>query len=296
MTKQINTQKRLIGAHVSTAGGTHFAIDRATELGANAIQIFSGSPRLWKRPDPSNIDRDTLFSKQSKSAVKKIFIHALYLVNLASDNEAQIKKSIDALQAELKVASHIKSSGVIVHVGSQGSRDWAEVREGVATRIKEILDNTPSDSIFLIENSAGQNGKVCSDLEEIRWLIDKVGSKRLKWCLDTCHAFAAGYDLTGDSQTEGKNGPSRGSLIKEISRLGLWKELTVIHVNDSKGKFHSGIDRHQNLGDGEIGKDTFVKFLNDKNVIKIPLILEVPGLDGKGPDKANMERLTKMVK
>ena len=282
---------QLIGAHVSTAGGTEKAMERAHNIGANAIQIFSGSPRFWKRKKLAEIPTDKLFAEQKKYGVKEIYIHALYLTNLATDKADLAQKSVDALKYDLSYSSHIKASGVIVHVGSHQGRGWEAVRDDVANRIKEILDGTPKDSVFLIENSAGQKGKVNSDLSEIRWLIDTVGSKRLKWCMDTCHAFSAGYALSKEQVKQG----GRGLITDEIDKYQLWDDLAVIHVNDSKGKFDGGTDRHDNLGEGNITNDAFKEFLSHPKVKKIPLLLEVPGLDGDGPDAENIERLKKLV-
>jgi deoxyribonuclease IV len=294
---------QLIGAHVSTAGGTEKAMKRAADIGANAIQIFSGSPRFWKRKKLSEIPTSKLFSEQEKYGVKEVYIHALYLTNLATDKPELAEKSVNALKYDLSFSSHIKAKGVVVHVGSHQGRGWDIVRDDVATRIKEILDSTPKDSIFLIENSAGQKGKVNSDLSEIRWLIDTVGSDRLKWCLDTCHGFSAGYSFSklqkknsDNSTLRGTSKSGRGLIIDEIEKYKLWEDLVVIHVNDSKGKFDGGIDRHENLGDGNITSQAFKEFLKHPKVAKIPLLLEVPGLEGKGPDMENIERLKELVK
>lgn len=287
---------QLIGAHVSTAGGTEKAMKRAHDIGANAIQIFSGSPRFWKRKKLSEIPTDKLFSEQEKYGVEEIFIHALYLTNLATDKLELAKKSVDALKYDLSYSSHIKASGVIVHVGSHQGRGWDAVKEDVVKRIKEILDGTPKDSIFLIENSAGQKGKVNSDLSEIRWLIDSVGSNRLKWCLDTCHAFSAGYSFSQlQKENEDNSKSNRGLIVDEIEKYKLWDDLVVIHVNDSKGKFDGGIDRHENLGDGNITNEAFKEFLSNPKVQEIPLILEVPGIEGNGPDAENIERLKRLI-
>lgn len=288
---------QLIGAHVSTAGGTEKAMKRAADIGANAIQIFSGSPRFWKRKKLSEIPTDKLFSEQEQYGVKEIYIHALYLTNLATDKPDLAEKSVNALKYDLSFSSHIKAKGVVVHVGSHQGRGWDIVRDDVANRIKEILDGTPKDSIFLIENSAGQKGKVNSDLSEIRWLIDTVGSDRLKWCLDTCHGFSAGYSFSKLQNKNSDNSKSgRGLIIDEIEKYKLWDDLVVIHVNDSKGKFDGGTDRHENLGEGNITSEAFKEFLSHPQVMKKPLVLEVPGLEGNGPDNENIKRLEKLVK
>lgn len=280
--------KKLIGGHVSTAGGLHLAVERANAIGGNCAQIFSGSPRIWQRQPLAKIETNKLFSEQEKYGVEKIYIHALYLTNLATENPELAAKTVKALIYDLSFASHIKASGVIVHVGSHQGRGWDSAKDIIAERLTEILNNTPTDSVFLIENSAGQKGKVNSELAEIRWLMDKVQNPRLGWCLDTCHAFSAGYGLSKDQ-------PGKGLLIEEIEKYDLWDSLKVIHVNESKGKQGGGIDRHDNLGMGEIGDQALRELLTNKKLAHVPLLLEVPGFDGNGPDGENVELLKKIV-
>jgi len=151
--------KKLIGAHVSVSGGVHKAMERASKIGANAVQIFSGSPRSWRRVELGTIDTDKLFSEQEKYTVEKIYIHALYLVNLASPKADLLARSIKSLKYDLAYSSLIKSSGVIVHVGSHLGLGWEKVRDKVVKRIKEILTKTPKDSFFLIVAIAWQEKK-----------------------------------------------------------------------------------------------------------------------------------------
>ncbi len=295
---------RKIGAHVSASGGLDKAVERAHEIGANCAQIFSGSPRVWKRTDLTKFDPKKMFSKRKELNVEPIFTHSLYLINLASDNPDLLRKSFEVLQYDLQFDSLIGGSGIVVHLGSHQGRGFEIVREQVAEQIAKLLETTPESSTFLIENSAGQNGKLCSDLSEIRWLIDRVevllsstGSgtipaiSRLGWCFDTCHAHAAGYSL----------GESQGSLISksaitEITRLDLWETLRCIHVNDSRDDFDSGRDRHENLGKGNISQVDLAYFVNYIEVVNIPLILEVPGYEGNGPDMENITYLRKVCK
>lgn len=296
---------RKIGAHVSASGGLYKAVERANEIGANCAQIFSGSPRVWRRTELSLFDTSKLFSKQKELSVKPIFTHSLYLINLASDKPELLEKSFNALKYDLEFDSLIKGSGIIVHLGSHQGRGWEAVREQVAEQIVNLLKVTPEDSTFLIENSAGQNGKLCSNFEEIRWLIDRVEElgkrkqgvlqesniSRLGWCFDTCHAHAAGYYLGKEPQSLVSK-----SAIEEISRLKLWEKLKCIHVNDSRDDFDSGRDRHANLGQGNISTADFEYFFNYEKVLEIPLILEVPGLEGNGPDAHNIEVLKGLCK
>lgn len=286
------SNQRLIGAHVSASGGIHKAVERAADIGCNAVQVFSSSPRTWRRKPLESIDFEAFYTNQKKHAITTSVTHAIYLVNLASDKPESVQKSKDAIAYDLEFDSKIKGRGVVVHVGSHQGRGWDAVKDQVAATIADLLKNAPQDCHFLIENSAGQNGKLQSDLQEIRWLIDQIQDDRLGWCFDTCHAHAAGYGL-GETSTG-----SRGNAIQTISELSLWDALKVVHVNDSRDPFDSGRDRHANLGDGEINQSDLAYFVNFSEVVdrQIPLILEVPGIDGNGPDAENVTRLSKMVK
>ncbi len=277
-----------LGAHVSAAGGVENAIERAVNIGANCVQIFSNSPRVWAKPPLERFNPETIAAKKKEKNVGPIITHALYLVNLASDNPELLEKSHKALVFDMNFDNRIKGDGVVVHLGSHQGKSWPVVREQVAEGIKAILEESPEDAHFLIENSAGQNGKLCSDLDEIRWLLDQVKSPKLGWCVDTCHAFAAGYSL-GDTKTE------RLSLVDDISRLDLWETLRCVHVNDSRDPFGSGRDRHDNLGEGNIPTEDLRSFLHHPEVIKKPKILEVPGENKEGPDAENIQRLQKLV-
>jgi deoxyribonuclease-4 len=276
---------RRIGAHVSAAGGLEKAIEKAVALGANCAQLFSGSPRVWQKRPLANVAVDKMFTEREKNDVGPIFTHALYLINLATDNPDLLIKSSASLQYELEFDSHIKGGGVVVHVGTHQGRGWETVQQEVVERMGNLLEKTPGNSTLLIENSAGQKGKLHSDLSEIKWTFDQlsdiVKNKRLGWCFDTCHAFAAGYSLP--------------QAITEITRLDLWPTLKCIHVNDSRDPFDSGRDRHGNINDGQIPTTDLEIFLNHPQVKAIPLITEVPGLDNEGPDQANLDRIKKLI-
>lgn len=277
----------LIGAHVSASGGIDKAVERAAALGCTCVQIFSGSPRVWVRGDQAKIDTAKVSSKQSELSIAPIFTHSLYLLNLASDNPDLVAKSVSALKYDLRFDSLLKGGGVVVHLGSHQGRGWAAAREQVAAKIAEVLADTPVDSTFLIENSAGQQGKLCSDLPDIKWLFDTIKSDRLGWCFDTCHGFAAGYSLGAEVGLSTKSQTAQ----EAITELGLWDKLKLVHVNDSRDPFGSGRDRHANLGDGQIPPTDLAYFLTKAVPERVPLVLEVPGLDGEGPDTENVSRL-----
>src|SRR3989344_1474259 len=267
-------QPRRIGAHLSVAGGLLQAAQNAMTMGANCLQVFSGSPRVWARKPIDSFPYDMFITFCKDHDFGPVFTHALYLINLASDTPDLLTKSIGVLKYDLEFDARIHGGGVIVHLGSHQGRGFAASKEQVVKALKEILDSTPKSSTFLIENSAGQNGKLCSDLKEIRDLLDAVDSLRLGWCFDTCHAFCAGYDLK--------------TVEKEMTTLKLWDTLKVIHLNDSRDVFKSGRDRHENVGEGSIGKDGMKQFLTNPKFSHVPLILEVPGFDGDGPDAKNI--------
>lgn len=284
---------RKIGGHVSASGGVHKAVERAHAIGGNCVQVFSASPRVWQKPKLEMFDTETLFKTQKALDVSPIVTHALYLINLASSVPEQVEKSVKALTYELSFDSMIKGAGVVVHLGSHQGRGWEADREQVARSIETVLKNTPEDSTFLIENSAGQNGKLTTNFADIHWLIDQIKSPRLGWCFDTCHAFSAGYQLNPHSKV---TTDSIGVVEELLETEKLWSSLKCIHVNDSRDPFASHKDRHENFGDGSIPVEDFEHFLNLKQLTHVPLIMEVPGIEGEGPDAENINRLKKVIK
>src|SRR5258708_7185387 len=281
----------LVGGHVSAAGGISNALQRAKDIGANCVQIFSASPRVWARSPMSESEVARYNELKKTLGIEKTVVHAIYLLNLATENPELARKSREVIVYDLRLDAAIGGSGVVVHLGSHLGRGFDAVKNQLVGEIKDILSNTPQAAKFLIENSGGQNGKLASDLREIRWLMDEVGSPRLGWCLDTCHAFCAGYSL------ENKTDDLQKNIFTEIKRLGLWDSLKVVHINDSRDPFDSGRDRHQNIGDGSIGLDVFRSFLSNKKISALPLILEVPGVDGKsGPDSENVARIKELLR
>ncbi|HSW90318.1 MAG TPA: deoxyribonuclease IV [Patescibacteria group bacterium] len=272
-----------IGAHVSSAGSIDQAIDRITEIGGNAVQIFASNPRGWKGKAHEKVHLEKYLEKAKEKGVEKSVIHAIYLVNLASPNQALIANSMATLKADLMVAAAIKAEGVVVHLGSHLGRGFDAVKDQLVANISKILQESPEGGTFLIENSAGQQGKIASNLEEIRYLLDEVDSPRLGWCLDTCHASSAGYEI-------------HTKLFDEIGNLGLWDSLKVVHVNDSRDPFSSGKDRHANLGEGTITNEMFTAFFANPKLRSLPFILEVPGVDKMGPNAQEIEKLRALVK
>lgn len=281
-------QDRLIGGHLSAAGGYPNAVTKAKEIGANTVQIFSGSPRTWGRPPVDPARGEELKKAAQEAGVWPVTIHALYLVNVASDNPESVAKSWSALEYDFLMGKHFDCAGVVVHLGSHQGRGWDAVKDQVAIGLKTFLEKIDSDVPFLIENSAGQKGKLCSDLSEIRWLLDAVDHPQLGWCFDTCHGWAAGYSST-QPLSEDKD------LFATFDKYTLWDALRCIHFNDSRDLQGSGRDRHANIGEGNIPEADMKAVLNHPKLRHLPFYTEAPGLDGNGPDKANIDRIRAMA-
>lgn len=277
---------RRIGGHVSTSGGLHKAIDNTLAIGGNTLQIFAGSPRMWARSlYPPDVTANFL-RLTTKHDLFPVYIHALYLTNLASDLPELVEKSQTALITDLTNAAAIGSAGVVLHIGSHQGRGWGAVQNQVIKTIASVLDATPSDSILLLENSAGQQGKIGS-FPELGGILSAIPSPRLKICLDTAHAFEAGYNFTTQAGLD--------MWLSDIDQTIGFAKLELLHLNDSKTPLGSGRDMHQNIGDGFIGSDGLARLINSPQLAHLPLILEVPGLDGSGPDKANIDRVKSLL-
>lgn len=277
---------RRLGGHVSSSGGIDNAITNTIAIGGNAIQIFAGSPRMWARSlYPLKVAEDFLLQSTTHD-LRPVYIHALYLTNLASDNPEMLAKSITALTIDMKNSASIGGAGVVLHIGSHQGRGWEHDKAQVIGAIKEVLDSTPPASILLLENSAGQQGKIGS-LPELKDILDAIPSPRLKVCLDTAHAFEAGYNFTTSEGLE--------MWVSEIEKTIGIDKVELFHLNDSKTPLGSGRDNHQNIGDGYIGEAGIKMLVNHPKFSHLPLILEVPGLEGMGPDKANIDRVKSLL-
>ena len=271
-----------IGAHVSSSGGVHTAIDRAMDVGAETIQLFSGAPYAWKRKNYTEAEVDAYKKKVGETGVAPDFIHGLYLVNLASSDPALLARSYDALVAEMKAAALIDAKGVIFHIGSHKGAGYEARLNQVVEYVQRIIENT-AEAWLILENAAGMGGAIGSKFAELGTIIREAGSDRVRVCLDTQHSFAAGHDV--------KTRPGLDKMLEEFDRdVGL-ERLVAVHANDSKCPLGGGIDRHENIGDGHIGREGFENLLSHPALVEIPFLLEVPGFEDKGPDKENVEIL-----
>ena len=271
-----------IGAHVSTSGGLGKAIDRAQEMGAEAIQVFATSPRAWAFREPPDEHVADFHEKKNAADVSPVFIHASYLVNIGGTPDL-VRKSVDSLSKTMAVAGRIGAAGVIFHGGSHKGKGFEGVLGQASDALREVLSTSPSDVWLIVENSAGMGAHIGSSFPEVARLIQEVDSPQVMVCLDTQHSIAAGYDL-GDA------GGLDTAMAEFDREIGLSK-LVVVHANDSKVQLGDGVDRHENIGEGYLGIDGFETIMAHPAFRDVPFILEVPGPEKKGPDKENLDRL-----
>ncbi|MQF48351.1 deoxyribonuclease IV [SAR202 cluster bacterium AC-647-N09_OGT_505m] len=277
-----------VGAHVSTAGGLDKAIDRAQEMSAEAIQIFPSSPRSWAfKPIPPTVT--TAFLEKAESAgIGPIFLHGIYLVSLGAPTEENLDKSVQALINYMEVARDIGAAGVIFHTGSHRGVGFQGVFDQAVRAMEQVLKASPENVWLTIENSAGMGNHICSKFQEIGQIIKALDSPQVKVCLDTQHLFAAGYEVTEKAGLE--------RVMEEFDReIGL-SNLVALHANDSKTPFASAVDRHENIGQGHMGLDGFRVIMSHPAFRDVPFLLEVPGEDGNGPDRSNLDILKRLRK
>jgi deoxyribonuclease-4 len=272
-----------IGAHVGTAGGVEKAIDRAQEIGAEAIQIFSGAPQAWRRKEYRAEEVEAYKARAAETGIGPAFIHGVYLVNLATDNSDNLAKGINALVHDMNVCHMLGSLGVIFHIGSHRGAGYDHFFGQVVDSVGRIVAATPEDTWLILENSAGMGGAIGSRFEELGRIISEAGSPRVRVCLDTQHAFAAGYDLKTKDGLE--------AALSEFDREVGLDRLVAVHANDSKCPLAGGVDRHENIGEGHIGLDGFENIIAHPAFADVPFLLEVPGFEKQGPDRRNVETL-----
>lgn len=266
---KINSSNRRLGVHTSIAGGIHLAIERARELGCNTVQIFSHNPRQWFIDKIHDEQAAQFKMLKATHDIRPVFIHTSYLINLAASRNDILQKSIMLLIREMDIADMLGADYVVLHTGSasQDSEDIARRRAIEALKIisKERIWNAK----LLLENTAGERGDISSHIKDLAEIIDSVNSDLIGGvCIDTCHAFAAGYDLSSER--------GLSEIVREIEDfLGLEK-IKLIHLNDSKKGHSSHVDRHEHIGHGGIGRDGLKMFINHPAFKNIPLILETP--------------------
>ena len=273
----------LIGAHVSPAGGPANAVTRGVERACRSIQIFNQSPRAWRPREYSEEEVSAFGEAMDASDVDALLIHAVYLLNCASEDEEIRGKSLTALIGALNAGAALGAVGVVLHPGSAlkkgGDVDKALERAGEV--IAEALEETGECTLHL-EDTAGAGGTLGRSFEELARLIELAGGgERLAICLDSCHLLASGYDVRTEE--------SLAAVLDEFDAVVGLERLRSLHVNDSVTPLGSNRDRHANLGDGEIGPDGIAAFLSEPRFEDLPAIFEGPGASGKAVERPDIE-------
>lgn len=271
----------LIGAHVSPAGGPAKAVERGTERGARAIQIFNQSPRMWKPTVYSDQAVADFHEAMAASDVDALMIHAVYLLNAASEDPEIRAKTLTSLIASLRAGDALGAVGVVLHPGSALKGEVAPAIKRAGEVIREALAESENCALHL-ENTAGAGGTLGRSFHELAALIDAAGGDdRLGLCLDSCHLYASGFDIrTAEGLT---------SVLDDCASIVGLERLGSLHFNDSQGGLGSNRDRHADVGQGELGEDGCAVFLSEPGFDGLPVILETPGPDKKGPTKEELE-------
>jgi deoxyribonuclease IV len=276
-----------IGAHVSSSGGIHTAIDRAEAIGAESVQVFTQSPRTWRQTnhDPATFER--FRERRVEAGIDGVLCHALYLCNFAAPDDAIYEKSVGALRSTMEVACAIGADGVVLHVGSHLGAGLDKGLERIVPALEQVLELCSDTTWLLMENSAGAGGTIGRSIDELATIFERLDRHpRLGICLDSCHLYVSGIDVTDRAALD--------ACIDEVgSTIGL-DRLRALHVNDSATPLGSNRDRHANMGEGLLGDDLGV-FLAHPKLQGLPAVLEVAGPDKKGPD-ANEVRKAKEIR
>ena len=271
----------LIGGHVSTAGGLVRALERAEERGCETMQIFNQSPRMWRPTNYSEADLSAFRDRLAASPVESVYIHAVYLINVASDDAEVCRKSLTSLTHALTVGDAIGAAGVVVHPGSGKGQAPGPTFEKLGRAMRAALAETESTPL-LFENTAGAGFTIGRTFDELARVIETTGADgRVGVCLDSCHLLASGYEV--------RDAAAFGAVVDEYDRVVGIDRLRALHLNDSKVALGANVDRHANLTEGELGEAGVRVFLAEPRFHALPVLLEVPGPDGHGPDRRQIE-------
>lgn len=255
-----------IGAHLRAPGGLRTAVEAAREIGAEAAQLFISNPRSWAGPRLETAER--FGEAWREGGIGPLFVHAPYLVNIASPNPEFLQKSLALCVQSVRACGVLGAGGFVVHAGAGGAGEPGPARERAAAVLQAALAETPEETRLLVELMAATSGAVASSAAEAARLFDAVGDERLGLVLDTCHLFAAGYAL---DRPEGVD-----ALFAELGAEGLSSRLALVHLNDAEYERGSRRDRHAVVGEGLIGLEGFAAFLRRPEVQALSLVVETP--------------------
>ncbi|MDP9378428.1 MAG: deoxyribonuclease IV [Actinomycetota bacterium] len=273
----------LIGAHVSPAGGPAKAVERGAERGCQAIQIFNQNPRAWKPRDYSEQEISDFHAAMAQSDIDALVIHAVYLINCASEDEEIAAKSLTSLTASLCAGDALKAAAVVLHPGSalKNGNSVDAALDRAARVIAEALKESDACRLTL-ENTAGAGGTLGRSFEELATLLEMAGGHdRLGVCLDSAHLLASGYDI--------RTPEGLASVLDHFDAIVGLEHLRALHVNDSRVPMGANVDRHAALGDGELGEVGCAAFLSEPRFDGLPCIFEGPGVRGKQVELEDIE-------
>lgn len=280
----------LLGAHESIAGGIHRAVERAESIGATALQVFTKNSNRWESAPLTPEDAENYKTALSKSNIRAVISHDSYLINLCASDPAILEKSRRAMVDEIRRCEALGIGMLNFHPGAHmGAGEEAGIR-----LIAESLDIVHAETrgcgvLSVVETTAGQGSTLGRTFGQIAAIIAAVGDPgRMAVCIDTCHIFAAGYDIRDPASYE--------RVMGEFGETVGFDRLRAIHVNDSKGPLGSRLDRHAHIGEGQIGREGFRNIMNDPRLKDVPKILETPKGDDLAEDRANMAALKKLIR
>jgi deoxyribonuclease-4 len=274
---------------MSIAGGFEQAIIRGESIGCTALQIFTKSNRQWKakpiQPQEAELFKQTV--RDSSITAKAIVAHASYLINIGATDPAIRQKSIIALKDELGRCHMLGIPYLVVHPGAYTTSSEQDCIAGVAASLDAIIETTTSSCTLLLETMAGQGSTICYTFEHFAQILKLMKhKKKIGFCLDTCHVFAAGYDLSTPKNYE--------AMWQELDSLVGIEKIKVLHLNDSKKELGSRVDRHEDIGKGKLGLASFALLLNDKRFFDVPKILETPK-ESLDDDARNLKTLKELL-
>jgi deoxyribonuclease-4 len=275
-----------LGLHLSIRGSIDRVVDRAVERGCNTLQMFSRNPRGWRSRELDSGEVESFRLKMKKSGVWPVFIHTPYLLNLASPKADVYRKSVYALKNELRRAAELDVPYVVTHLGSHLGYGKRQGFMRIVDAINGAFSAVENDAVLLLENTAGTRNSMGSSFQDIEYIISRIEDRgRVGVCFDTCHAFAAGYDLVSREAV--------GHTLRRFGEIIGLEELKLVHLNDSKGGLGSKIDRHEHIGMGKIGETGFRNILKSR-LGQLPLILETP-IDERRSDIQNLSKVRELA-
>ena len=274
------------GFHISIRGSIDRAVDRALEIGCDTFQLFTRNPRSWGFTPLDEEEATAFREKLMHSHLDPVFVHMPYILNLASPDPEIYERSIESLKEEIRRCEILGVGYIVTHLGSHRGAGVEEGIRRVSRAVERALREAEGDVVILLENGSGAGTQVGSRFWEIGKMLRLIDDDRVAVCLDTCHAFAAGYELRTPQGLE-------ETLTEFDEAIGLEK-LMLLHLNDSVGERGSGIDHHEHIGLGEIGEEGFRLILNDRRLRRLPIIMETP-IDERRTDEENLRKVKELA-